>query len=144
VIDIRKAKLKVIDVVSTDPELLRLLGATPGDLRIYPYYRGRALINDQKAPSFITYSFTARPEAVQAVDNNMVSFAVWARAEATAEAVAYRIMALLHQKTFATDPEVENQSDHIYVKQTSMADSFSEQPNYAGRRLEYRVSQSTV
>lgn len=135
---IQEIRLKLLDILRTDVTLQALMGGTPSDTRIYPYYRGGANITPTQ-PGYLTYSMVARSEAVYAIDNPVFSFAVWSLSEGRCSEIATRLEVVLNKELFVTSG-----GDRIYVKLANDEDAFSEQPNYSGRRLTYRVGVSTV
>ena len=131
-------RLKMVDILSQDATLRALMGGSAADPRVYPYYRGEAKITPE-LPGYITYTMTARPEAVVAVDSPTYSIGVWARSEGRCEELSTRVMALLHQRLLLTSA-----GRRVYTKVINAEDAFSEQPNYCGRRLHVRVGATTV
>ena len=134
---IQEIRLKLLDVLRADTTLQTLMGGTAADSRIYPYYRGQASITPAH-PGFITYSMVARTEAVYAVDSPVFSFAVWSLSEGRCSEITTRLETILNKELFVTSG-----NDRIYVKLANDEDAFSEQPDYSGRRLTYRVGVST-
>lgn len=132
-------KLKLLDMMRTDPTLQALLGGSPPDPRVYMYYQGDALIDSQH-PAYITFSNISTPEAVQAVENPVFSIVVWSRTWSRCEEVRDRLRDLFHKKIFVTTPD----SRRIYTKLVGEQDSYQDQPKYAGKTMQLRAGWSTV
>lgn len=133
-------KLKLLDMMRTDPTLQALLGGSATDPRVYMYYQGDALI-DPEHPGYITFSNISTPEAVQAVENPVFSLVVWTRTWARCEEIRDRLRALFHQRILIT---AAPDSRRLYTKLVGEQDSYQDQPKYAGKTIRLRAGWSTV
>lgn len=133
-------KDKLLDVARADTTLRTLLGGTLNDPRIYPYYTGKAEITPEK-PTYITYSQSAGPEAVFAVENPVFTWVVWGRTWTQVEGVRDRLRTLFHKQILVT---VAPYSRRLYTKVINEVDSFQQQPDFAGKTLHIRAGWLTV
>lgn len=132
-------KTKFDDVIRNDTALQALLGGTPQDPRIYPYYQGDAQITPTK-PGFITYS-VVNPETLMAVEMPVVTLAVWTREWLRAEQVAARLEALFDQQIHVT---AAPDSRRLYTKVLNVNDAYQQEPRYAGKNMHILASWSRV
>jgi|OpeIllAssembly_1097287.scaffolds.fasta_scaffold00003_22 hypothetical protein len=132
-------KLKLLDLMRTDPTLQAYLGGSVTDPRVYMYYQGDALIDSQH-PAYITFSNISTGEAASAVEEPVFSVVVWSRTWSRCEEIRDRLRALFHKKIFVTTPD----SRRIYTKFVGEQDSYQDQPKYAGKTIRLRAGWSTV
>lgn len=133
-------KDKLLDVARADTALMTLLGGTATDPRIYPYYEGKAEVKPTK-PVYITYSQSASPEAIYAVEQPVFTWVIWGRTWTQVENVRDRLRTLFHKQIHITNTPY---SRRLYTKVVSEADSFQQQPDFAGKTLQIRAGWSTV
>jgi len=135
--DIKKL---IKSTIKNDSTIQLLLGGTPADPRIYPYYQPKVVISTtQKA--FITYSLISAPEPAGAVENPVYSMSIWALDWTTAEDVEKSLMRLFNKKRLTTaSPE----SRAVYSKRISVHDQFQEQTDFSGKVCHFRIGYSPI
>lgn len=133
-------KDKLLDVLRADTALMTILGGTPADPRIYPYYEGKADVKPAK-PVYITYSQSANPESPFAVQSPVFTFIIWGRHWTQVEAARDRFYVLFHKQIHVT---VTPYDRRLYTKVVNEVDSFQQQPDFAGKTVYVRAGWSTV
>jgi hypothetical protein len=133
----------VIDTLSGDTALRRILGARTDDGRVYRYYQPEAVITDSQ-PAYITLATTANPERTAAIKEPVISLATWAKNWSTVTSVEERIYALLdytdRPQLYLTTPSGRK----VQPIRMSEHDSAQENTKFAGKQYAFRFGESAV
>ena len=132
-------KSKFEDVMRTDTTIQSLMGGTPQDPRVYPFYSGTAEITPEK-PAFITYSLMD-PTKTLAVGNPVFTVAIWTREWVRAERVLARLRGLFDQEIHIT---AAPNNRRLYTKVLNANDKYQQEPRYAGKDVQISAGWSAV
>ena len=121
-----------------DSALVSLLGRTPDDPRVYPYYNGDAIINASQR-AYVTYAKTSFPERVTATGDPIWNLTLWAINWTVAAAVRDRLVALFDEQFVTTPAGVP-----LWGTKVNEHDNYQEDTKFASIVVQFRFGFSRV